>query len=255
MIKTLIIFCISTILQSQPFRVVENNAFGLGEKLEYDIGYKFIKAGTGYFEIGKEPLIYNGNKCYDVNFVVKSLSSLEWIYKVRDSYRTYIDIAGIFPWRYEQKIREGNYKRDIYTEFDQVNNLAKTKKGEYKTPPFVHDIVSAFYFIRTLDLKKYKKGDIIELKNFYKDSTYKLDVKILGREVIDVKAGKFKTVIVEPLVKEGGLFKTEGRIIIWMSDDERKIPIKVGTEIVIGFVGAELRQYSGIRGKIDAKIN
>lgn len=253
------IFLILTLLSfqiySQPLRVIENNAFGLGEKLEYDIGYKFLKAGTGYFEVAKEPINYNGNKCYDVNFVVKSLSSLEWVYKVRDSYRTYVDIDGIFPWRYEQKIREGNYKRDIYTDFDQINNKAITKKGEYKTPPFVHDIVSAFFYIRTLNLKKYKKGDIIPLKNFYKDSTYNLDVKILGRETIEVQAGKFKTIIVEPLVKEGGLFKSEGRIVIWLSDDDRKIPVKVGTEIVIGFVGAELVRYSGVRGKIDAKLN
>lgn len=249
-----IILILVYISQSQPLRTIENNAFGFGEKLEYEIGYKFLKAGTGYFEVASQPVAYKGNQCYDVNFVVKSLSSLEWIYKVRDSYRTLIDVNGIFPWRYAQRIREGNYKRDIVTEFDQNRNKAITKKGNYKTPPFVHDIVSAFFYIRTLDLKKYNKGDIIPLKNFYKDSTYNLDVKVLGRETIEVKAGKFKTIIVEPLVKEGGLFKSEGRIIIWMSDDDRKIPVKVGTEILIGFVGAELTKYSGLRGKLDAKI-
>lgn len=254
--KTIIIlFALTMNLLSQDMRYIKNEAFGLGEKLEYDIGYKFLKAGTGYFEISKDPTIVKNRKAFNVNFVVKSLSSLEWIYKVRDSYNTKLDIEGIFPWEYSQKIREGNYKRDIYTEFDQINHKAITKKGTYDTPEYVHDIVSAFYYLRTLDLKGMKKGDIIPLQNFYKDSTYSLDVKVLGRETIEVKAGKFKTVIVEPLVKEGGLFKNEGRIIIWLSDDERKIPVKVGTHILIGFVGAELTKYQGVRGKIDAKIN
>lgn len=251
----LLLFGVLFNLSSQQLRNHNNEAFGLGERLEYDLGYKFLKAGTGYFEIAKEPVIIKGRKCYDVNFVVKSLPSLEWLYKVRDSYNTKIDIDGIFPWEYSQKIREGNYKRDIFTEFDQINRKAITKKGEYDTPEYVHDIVSAFFYLRTLDLKQYKKGDVIPLKNFYKDSTYNLDVKILGREIIEVKAGKFKTVVVEPLVKDGGLFKAEGRIIIWLSDDERKIPVKVGTEIVIGFVGAELTSYKGVRGKVNAKLN
>ena len=103
-----IILILVYISQSQPLRTIENNAFGFGEKLEYEIGYKFLKAGTGYFEVASQPVAYKGNQCYDVNFVVKSLSSLEWIYKVRDSYRTLIDVNGIFPWRYAQRIREGN---------------------------------------------------------------------------------------------------------------------------------------------------
>ncbi len=254
--KTLIIIILFSLnLFSQDLRQIKNEAFGLGEKLEYDIGYKFLKAGTGYFEVSKDPVLVNDRKSYNVNFVVKSLASLEWIYKVRDAYNTKLDIDGIFPWEYSQRIREGNYSRDIYTKFDQINNKAITKKGTYDTPEYVHDIVSAFYYLRTLDLKNMKKGDIIPLKNFYKDSTYNLDVKILGRETIEVEAGKFRTVIVEPLVKEGGLFKNEGRIIIWLSDDDRKIPVKVGTQILIGFVGAELTKYKGVRGKIDAKIN
>ncbi len=249
------LYCAIFNLSSQELRRQSNESFGLGERLEYDLGYKFLKAGTGYFEIAKETVIIKGRKCYDVNFVVKSLPSLEWLYKVKDTYNTKIDIDGIFPWEYSQKIREGNYKRDIFTEFDQINNKAITKKGEYDTPEYVHDIVSAFFYLRTLDLKKLRKGDIVPLQNFYKDSTYNLDVKVLGRETITVKAGKFKTVVVEPLVKEGGLFKAEGKIIIWLSDDDRKIPVKVGTEIVIGFVGAELTSYKGIRGKLDAKLN
>jgi hypothetical protein len=93
------------------------------------------------------------------------------------------------------------------------------------------------------------------LKNFFEDSTYTLGVKYLGKEEVEVEAGKFRCVIVEPLVVKGGLFKNEGRILIWMTDDERKIPVKVGTKIVIGFVGAELTKYSGVRGQIKAKLN
>lgn len=241
------------------FRYVPNEAYGFGEKLEYKVGYKFITAGRGFFQILPEPVAINGRSCYDIRFQVRSLESLEWLYKVRDTYRTVVDVQGIFPWHFEQHIREGNYKRDFEASFDQIKNIATTEfKGEkksYKVSPYIHDIVSAFFYVRTLNLGAMPKDTIFYLKNFFKDTTYMLGVKVRGKQTIEVEAGKFKCILVEPLVVEGGLFKSEGEILIWLTDDDRKIPIKVGTKILIGFVGAELVKYSGIRGPIKAKID
>jgi hypothetical protein len=92
------------------------------------------------------------------------------------------------------------------------------------------------------------------LQNFFKDTTYQLAVKFLGYQQISVDAGTFNCVLVEPLIMEGGLFKSEGRIIIWMTNDERKIPVKVSTKVVVGSIDAELREYSGINGQIKAKV-
>ncbi len=244
----------STSGQSKTFRYVPNQAFGLGERLEYKVGYKFITAGTGYFHILPKPLMRSGRKCYDVRFQVRSLKSLEWIFRVRDTYRSVIDIGGIFPWQFEQHIREGNYKRDFKAMFDQNRNIAKVKDKEYPTPEYVHDIVSAFYYVRTLDIGKMKKDSTLYLNNFFDDTTYTLGVRYLGRQTIEVDAGEFRCLVIEPLVLEGGLFKNEGRIVIWLTDDERKIPVKVATKILIGYVGAELTRYSGVRGKVNAKI-
>jgi hypothetical protein len=239
---------------NEDFRYVENNAFGLGEKLDYKVGYKFITAGTGSFYIKKKPIEVNGRKAYDVNFYVKSLSSLEWIYKVRDWYKTALDIGGIFPWRFEQHIREGKYKRDFEAEFDQKENIARTSEGDYEVPEYVHDIVSALYYVRTWNLDSMSKDSIAYLKNFYKDSTYSLGIKMLGKQTVEVEAGKFRCHVIEPLVQKGGLFKNEGNIVVWLTADERKIPVKVATKILIGYVGAELTNYSGVRGPIDAKL-
>ncbi len=240
--------------QTKTLRYVQNDAFGYNEKLNYKVGYKFIIAGTGYFHIQPNPVYRNGRECYDVRFEVRSLPSLEMLYKVRDRYRTVLDVAGIFPWEFEQSIREGNYKRDARAIFDQVNNTAQVKDKIYKVPEYVHDIVSAFYYTRTMDLKSLPDGHIFYLKNFYKDTTYTLGVKIHRRETIDVEAGTFRCIVIEPLVVKGGLFKSEGSIFIWLTDDDRKIPVKVATRILIGFVSADLVSYSGTRGPVTAKI-
>lgn len=94
-----------------PLRHIVNDAFGVGERLEYSVGYKFIKAGTASFTIGKQPVTSAGRPCYDIRFEVASLKSLDFLYRVRDRYRTLVDIDGIFPWKFEQSIREGASRR------------------------------------------------------------------------------------------------------------------------------------------------
>jgi hypothetical protein len=234
------------------FRVLENKAFKEGEKLTFDLNYGFVTAGIAVMEIPRIKKI-SGRNAYHVNFEVNSVPSFDMFYTVRDRYESYLDVEGLFPWRFEQHIREGGYTRDFSAFFDQRKGKAKTSEGEYEIPLYVNDIISAFYYARTLDYSDMKVNDLINLQNFYKDKVYDLDVKYLGKETIEVPAGKFECVIVEPLVKEGGLFKHEGNIIVWLTDDELKMPVKVRTKIIIGYVEAKLTSYEGLAGKLTSK--
>ena len=234
------------------FRVLENHAFKEGEKLTFDVNYGFVTAGIAVMAVQKIKRI-SGREAYHVTFEVNSVPSFDMFYKVRDRYETYIDVEGLFPWRFEQHIREGGYTRDFSAFFDQRKGKAKTSEGEYSIPLYVNDIVSAFYYARTLDYSNMKVNDLIHLQNFYKDKVYNLDVKYLGKEVVEVPAGKFECIIVEPLVKEGGLFKHEGNIIVWLTNDELKIPVKVRTKVVIGYVEAKLTNYEGLAGELKSK--
>ena len=238
--------------KKDEFRKIENNAFREGEKLTFDVKYGFVTAGVASFEIPKIKKI-SGREAYHVLFEVNTVSTFDNIFKVRDRYETYIDVEGIFPWRFEQHIREGSYSRDFSAFFDQRKGNAKTSGGEYDIPKYVNDIVSAFFFARTLDYTELKVGDRVPLKNFYKDKVYDLDVVYHGKEIIEVEAGKFECLIVEPLVQEGGLFKSEGSIMIWLSNDEAKIPVRVKTKVVVGAINSDLTSYSGVYGKLTSK--
>jgi hypothetical protein len=235
------------------FRTVDNDAFGTGEKLVFDVNYGFITAGEAVLEIPAYDTVA-GRRCFRVEFRVNSLPSFSWIYRVADRYVTFIDEQTISPWRFEQHVREGSYSRDFFAEFDQRHNTATTPEGEYAVPPYVHDILSAFYYARTFDYSSMRPGDRLRLYNFYKDTTNELAVKFLGRQELEVTAGTFRTIVIEPLVKEGGLFKSEGRIVIWLTDDERKMPVRVNTKVIIGSIDTELREYSGLRGPLGARI-
>lgn len=234
------------------FRTLENQAFQVGEKLTFDVKYGFVTAGIAVMQIPEMKRI-SGREAYHITFEVNSVPSFDWIYKVRDRYETYLDSKGLFPWRFEQHIREGGYTRDFSAFFDQRRGKAKTSEGEYEIPKNVNDIVSAFYLARTFDYSHLKINDRIHLKNFYKNKVYDLDVRYLGKETVDVTAGKFDCIVVEPLVQEGGLFKSEGSIVVWLTDDILKIPVKVKTKVVIGSIDAELTAYQGLKSKLTSK--
>ncbi|MEW6701192.1 MAG: DUF3108 domain-containing protein [Bacteroidota bacterium] len=234
------------------FRKIENKAFRVGEKLTFEVNYGFITAGIAEYAIPKIVKIA-GRDVYNVTFNVSSVPAFDPFYKVRDRYETFIDVEGIFPWRFEQHIREGGYSRDFSAFFDQRKGKAKTSEGSYNIPKYVNDIVSAFYLARTFDYSRMKEGDKIHLENFYKDKVYPLDLLYKGKETVSVKAGTFNCIILEPLVQEGGLFKSEGSIIVWLTDDAFKIPVKVKTKVVIGSIDAELSSYTGLAGELKAK--
>lgn len=251
-ILLLLLTCISVIAQQTNFRKIENKAFKEGEKLTFDVKYGFVTAGIAVMQIPKIKRI-SGRDAYNITFTVNTVPTFDSFYKVRDRYETYLDVEGLFPWRFEQHIREGGYSRDFSAFFDHRKGKAKTSEGEYEIPLYVNDIVSAFYLARTFDYSKLKKGDKIHLENFYKNKVYPLDVIYHGKERVKVTAGTFDCIIVEPLVTEGGLFKSEGTILVWLTDDDLKVPVKVKTKIIIGSIDAELTQYEGLAGKFTSK--
>lgn len=258
--RIIVIFAlfISINYAQNTYREIPNEAWGFGERLSFEISYGFITAAEAFFTVSPSPVVFNGRDSYEVNFETNSRPSFDVIYKVRDSYKTYIDTRGIFPWKFEQRIREQNFKKDFEVSFMPDSQKVITKADntlirEFQAPAFVQDIISAFFYVRTLDLSKYKDGEVIYVPTFNDDKHFQLGVKIVGRETVDVAAGEFKTIITQPMLTEGFTNKTSD-IFVYLSDDARKIPVKVKMKIVIGALIGELTEYSGLRGPLDAKI-
>lgn len=242
----------------KEFRMQPNSAFTYGERLDYEISYGFITAAEAFMYISPAPFNYNGRDAYEITLDVNSRSAFEHVYKVRDSYKSYIDEKGIFPWRFEQHIRESNYKKDYEETFIQESLKVYTKVNfvedkSYNVAYYVQDLISAFYYARTLDWKDKKEGDKIIIPTFHNGKMFQLEVKFEGREDVDVEAGEFHCFVVRPMLKEGFTTKTSD-IYLYITDDDRKVPVKVKLNIVIGSIVAELVSYSGLNGPLDAKI-
>jgi hypothetical protein len=98
-------------------------------------------------------------------------------------------------------------------------------------------VLSAFYYIRTQPLEV---GDTLELAAVSGKKKYNLRVICHRRETIEVAAGKFRTLVVEPILKEDGLFKAKGKLTIWLTDDDAHLPVKMQSKIPVGSIKSEL---------------
>ncbi len=243
--------------RSDPFtfRHLPNNAFAVGERLTFDIDWEGVTGGQAVMSIPDIRYV-NGRKAMETRVEATSGSALDLFFRVRDRYETFMDADGIFPWRFEQHVREGSYSKDYDANFDPEAQTAETSDGhEFKTPSYVHDIVSAFYYVRTQDLTHSRKGDVIHLQNFFNGKTNPLDVRVLGHQQVETDVGTFECSVIEPMVVQGGLFKSEGSIKIWLTDDDNHMPVKMSSKILIGEIEAKLVKYEGVHGPLSSKVN
>jgi len=222
-------------------RVVTNRAFGVGERLEFSVGYGMIKAGTAVMEI-PEIVKFAGKKCYHIISTAQSNKFFSVFFKVDDKVESLMDVHELYSLRFDKYLREGKFKADISTLFDQENHLAiyHNSQDTFSVPAYVQDVLSAFYFVRTQDLKV---GQSIFVDNHADKKNYPLEVKVLRKEKVKVPAGSFDCVVVEPILRASGIFQQKGSLTVWLTDDEIKMPVLMKSKVVIGSISTELTNY------------
>ncbi len=242
-------------INKEAYRYIPQDAFTKGEYLQYRLHYGVISAGEA--EITVDPKLYKVNDriCYHTNVNGYTTGTFDLFLRIRDKFGAYIDTSAIVPQKGYRFIQEGNFKMRDITRYDHVNNLAYPdvegkEKKTYKIPDNVQELVSGYYYLRTIDYNKMQIGDTIKMNAFYEDSTYKFNLKYLGKTNISTKIGKFKAILLSPIMPENRLFKGENSIKFYISDDKNRIPLKVKAEMFVGAVEVDIKDYKGTRHPI-----
>jgi hypothetical protein len=234
---------------------IQQSSFQKGERLEYDVSYGWIDAGEAIIEISNEKKTIAGRDVMHVIGKGNSLGTFNWFFKVRDTYETYLDSDGIFPWIFVRDIEEGNFKMKQYYTFNQFKKTVKTDKGkEHQVPVGVQDMISAFYYARTFDYSNAQPNQVYEMSVFLDNELWPLRIRYLRKERIEIDKGTYDCMVFVPVVQEGRIFKKEEDMMVWVTDDENKIPVLAKAKILVGSVTMELRDYSGLANPV-AKVD
>ncbi|CAN5542290.1 DUF3108 domain-containing protein [soil metagenome] len=233
-----------------PLRKVHNEAFITAEKLTYRVHYGFVDAGEATLEVAPEMKMMGNRNCFRVVGTGRSTGAFDWFFKVRDHYESYIDAEAIIPWLFIRKIEEGGYRKSQNVSFNQVKNIATSEKKTIKTPNHVQDLISAFYYARTLDFANAAPGDTFLIETYLDDEVFPMAIKYIGKQTIKTKLGKFRCIVFKPYLAEGRVFKEQEGMTIWITDDKNRIPIRAEAEVVVGSIKMDLTGYSGVANPI-----
>lgn len=124
------------------------------------------------------------------------------------------------------------------------SNPGTPEKPQEFSFPNLHDLLTALLYIRS---QKLLPGDEYRLVVFPGNSAYLASVRVIGRESIRVRAGKYNAlkfeVRLQKITPQFGLephtkFK---HAYAWLSDDENRVLLRVEAEIFVGSVWMELQ--------------
>lgn len=253
----LLLFIVPLLLFSQSFRIVENTAFKHGEKLTFRVYYQSlltgkVTAGEANVEIKNNKVTRNNRPVFHIVGTGQSKGAFDFFFKVNDRFETFIDEEGIFPWYFIRRTREGGYKKDDEVTFEQNRGVAISRNAVKKVPSKIQDIMSVFYYARTLDITGVDPGDSFPLSFFLDDSVYVSKIVFLGREEVKTELGTFSCLKFKPMVATGEVFKEPYPMQLWVTDDKNRIPVLVQSAVIVGSVKMELIQFEGLRNPTTA---
>lgn len=228
-------------------RDLKYDSFKPGEKLTYVVHYGWLNAGEAVVELKESEREIAGRKVWVATGTGRSLGAFNTFYKVDDRYETHFDAKGVFPYAFIRRVSEGGYEFSQDYVYNQVKGEVTTqKKQTHKVPASVQDMLSAFYFARTIDFSKAKEGDIFTIETFMDDELWPLRMKYLGKETIKLRNGKYRCLKFQPVVQEGRIFKGNDDLNVWITDDGNRIPVLAQAKVLVGSIKLELTGYEGL---------
>ncbi|MGO9379470.1 MAG: DUF3108 domain-containing protein [Dissulfurispiraceae bacterium] len=220
-------------------------SYTLPEKLEYDLTWAGIKAGTASLET-----VENGQY---IQFISRAMSSdvVSVFYRVEDlavsslKKEAHKTLPGT-PYSYRLKTSEGSHKKDKEVYFDFIEkkatyiNYIEREQQVFAIGESTMDALSCFFYVRFLPLQV---GKSVFVEIFDNKKLYKAEVQVVKKEAIETSLGTFKTILIKPVLQSEGIFSRKGDILIWLTDDAKRLPVLLKTKVKVGSIKATLTSW------------
>jgi hypothetical protein len=201
--------------------------YGPGEKLLYNLAVGGAKVGTGSLAI-QDTLTIDGHMTYHSVF---SITGGLLFIKVNDRLESWFEPGSATTHRFYQHLNEASYHAERF--FDFYPERARMHQRGVEERESVHeplDDLSFFYFVRSVPLKI---GETYTFSRYFRPDNNPVIVKVLRKERLKLEAGTFDTIVLQPIIKSGGLFAQGGEALIWVTDDDRRLMVRLKAKMPV----------------------
>ena len=240
--KTLLALCMAVIALSCAAQTLTSET--LNYKVSYKWGLVHKNAGTATLN-----LRVNGGTCH-ASVYGRTDSWADKFYKLRDTLTSTFSLATMMPTEYQRIAHEGGrYAHDIVKFTRQGDNVTgnctrfRRGKGETEVKKsatvlnargMTVDMLSAFYYLRTLDFASMAKGHATTVNIFSGKKKELLNITYVGPETIKYDGKSHATYHVRFTFTSDGRKKSSDPIDAWISTDSRHIPLKLEGSLKVG---------------------
>ncbi len=227
---------ISLDTQATPMSV----PFSVGERADYDVKFGALKVGSASTLVkGIEDV--RGTSAWHTVFQIKGGT---FFYRVNDVFESWIDRANFASLRFYQHQQEGSSNRqkryEIYPDRGMYTELDKDPPRDHAGVKNPLDDGSFLFFVRTLPLEV---GHTYVSERYFRPERNPIRVRVLRKETIEVPAGKFDCIVLQPVIKTEGIFSENGNAEVWLSDDSRHILVQLKSKLSFGSINLYLKSY------------
>lgn len=243
-----------------------NTVFGPGEVAYYHAYYnwKFIWLNAGDVVFSVKKASWKNNPALLLSSIGVTHRGYDRLYRVRDTFKVYVDPLTIEPYEFWQKTNEGSYTASHHYLFNRANRTVTTvisregkpyERSVNSWPSCTFDLLSMVYQARNIDFSKYKDGDKIPIRMIIDGELHNLYIRYQGKEVIKNRDGKsYRCLKFTPLLVKGTIFESGEGMTVWVTDDLNRLPIIVEAKILVGSVKAVFYQAKGLKHPMTAEV-
>ncbi|MDI6739476.1 MAG: DUF3108 domain-containing protein [Candidatus Edwardsbacteria bacterium] len=214
----------------------------LGEKMLFSIEYAGINAGYAYLKVDDELTYSQDLEAYHLVNETWSNPFFSNFYHVHDRAESFVERDNLVSLYFRKKLEEGKYRHEESVVFDHQKNQARYSTGQViEMAPGSRDVLLSLFYARLFPLEV---GRSLYIDNHTDKKNYPLEVKVLKKETLKTALGRVECFMIEPVLRTTGLFENKGRLTVWITNDQRRIPVLMKSKIIIGSVNAVLKEYT-----------
>ena len=243
-------------------------AFRSGEKMSFVLHYRWgaINSDVGHATVSLDAVTYNGQEAFLCSAYGKTTKLFDLFFKVREDFRSWFTRDGLKPLKFTRNTFEGGYEaRNTYVydwsaaEPHIVADVYSSSSGQrypyIPLTPCTFDLPSLFFFARNMDFDVVEPGRKYPMTFAIDDDVFNVYFILYGPETIKVKGlGTIRTIKFAAKLLEGEVFKGEEDMMIWVTDDENRLPVYFEAPLLVGTATGRMTGYEGLKHPFTALL-
>jgi hypothetical protein len=217
-------------------RHVGSPALEIGQRFIYSVSFSGLHVGSAELAlVGQDTL-----SGYPVWRAMLHITAGFGFFGVNDSTVSWFDTATFSSRHFVQRLREGRYRADRDFRIDP-ERMVYSKKGKPEVPSVALplDDISFLYFVRTLTLDT---GAVLTFNRYFQPEGNPVTIRVIKRERIQVPAGEFDAMLIQPEITTSGIFSKNGQARVWLSDDSSRTLVQLKSRLSFGSINLYLNQ-------------